>query len=268
MRRFVLFLKQFKIDGIYHTGALLSASAEEKPITAYEVNAGGTFNVLELARRHSPRHLMIASTSSIYGANPHVPFRESDRAVHPVSLYAATKMSTELIAHSYSHLFDIATTAFRFFTVYGPWGRPDMSPWLFSSAILEGRPIDVFNFGQMQRDFTYVDDIALGTLKVLDHVPTRTFEAITPRPDRSAAPFKVFNIGNHAPIQLMSFIEAIEQSVGREAIKNFMPMQDGDVPATHADVEELAEWTGFRPAMPVPEGIQRFVAWYRDYYKV
>ena len=216
------------------------------------------------------QHLAYASSSSVYGGNTLMPFSEHHSVDHPISLYAATKKANELMAHSYSHLFGIPSTGFRFFTVYGPWGRPDMALFLFTKAIIEGRPINVFNHGQMIRDFTYIDDIAEGVVRVLDRTATADpdYDPAKADPARSSAPYRVFNIGNHAPIQLMSFIEAIEQSVGREAVKNFMPLQDGDVPATHADVEELAAWTDFRPAMPVPEGIQRFVAWYRDYYKV
>jgi UDP-glucuronate 4-epimerase len=241
----------------------------ENPHAYIESNVTGFTNILEGCRHAKIHHLVYASSSSVYGGNTLMPFSEHHSVDHPVSLYAATKKANELMAHTYSHLFGLPTTGLRFFTVYGPWGRPDMALFLFTKAILEGKPINVFNHGKMVRDFTYVDDIAEGVIRVLDRVatPDPEYDAIKSDPARSNAPYRVFNIGNHDPIELMAFIEAIEKAVGREAVKNFMPLQDGDVPATHADVEELAAWTGFRPAMPVPEGIERFVAWYRDYYK-
>lgn len=242
----------------------------ENPHAYIESNVTGFTNILEGCRHAKIEHLVYASSSSVYGGNTLMPFSEHHSVDHPVSLYAATKKANELMAHTYSHLFGLPTTGLRFFTVYGPWGRPDMALFLFTKAILEGKPINVFNHGKMVRDFTYVDDIAEGVVRVLDRVatPDPDYDAIKSDPARSNAPYRVFNIGNHNPIELMAFIEAIEKAVGREAIKNFMPLQDGDVPATHADVEELAAWTGFRPAMPVPEGVARFVAWYRDYFKV
>ncbi|MFO1227805.1 NAD-dependent epimerase [Roseateles sp.] len=242
----------------------------ENPHAYIDSNIVGFTNILEGCRHNGVQHLAYASSSSVYGGNTLMPFSEHHSVDHPISLYAATKKANELMAHTYSHLFNLPTTGLRFFTVYGPWGRPDMALFLFTKAIIEGRPINVFNHGKMIRDFTYIDDIAEGVVRVLDRVATGdpAYDPVQADPARSSAPYRVFNIGNHAPIQLMSFIEAIEQSVGKEAIKNFMPMQDGDVPATHADVEELAQWTGFRPAMPVPEGISRFVKWYREYYKV
>ena len=244
--------------------------AAENPHSYVDSNLVGTLHVLEGCRHHGCGHLVYASTSSVYGGNTRMPFSVHDNVDHPLSLYAATKKANELMAHTYSHLFGLPTTGLRFFTVYGPWGRPDMALFLFTKAILEGRPINVFNHGQMIRDFTYIDDIAEGVVRVLDRTATAdpAYDPAQADPARSSAPYRVFNIGNHAPIQLMSFIEAIERAVGREAVKNFMPLQDGDVPATHADVEELAAWTGFRPAMPVPEGVQRFVDWYRGYYGV
>jgi UDP-glucuronate 4-epimerase len=197
-----------------------------------------------------------------------MPFSEHDNVDHPVSLYAATKKANELMAHTYSHLFSLPTTGLRFFTVYGPWGRPDMALFLFTKAILEGRAIDVYNHGQMVRDFTYVDDIAQGVVRVLDRVaaPDPDYDAAHPDPARSNAPYRVFNIGNNQPVKLMDFIDAIEQTVGRKAVKNLMPLQDGDVPATYANVAELGEWTGFRPATPVTQGIEHFVRWYRSYF--
>lgn len=242
----------------------------ENPNAYIDSNIVGFMNVLEGCRHSGVQHLAYASSSSVYGGNTLMPFSEHHSVDHPVSLYAATKKANELMAHTYSHLFRLPTTGLRFFTVYGPWGRPDMALFLFTRAILAGEPIKVFNHGQMVRDFTYIDDIAEGVVRVLDRPATAdaSYDALQSDPARSTAPYRVFNIGNHAPIPLMGFIEAIEQATGRSAIKNFLPLQDGDVPATHADVEELAAWTGFRPAMPVPEGVQRFVAWYRDYFKV
>jgi UDP-glucuronate 4-epimerase len=199
-----------------------------------------------------------------------MPFSEHDSVDHPVSLYAATKKANELMAHTYSHLFGLPTTGLRFFTVYGPWGRPDMALFLFTKAILEGRAIDVFNNGQMVRDFTYIDDIAQGVVRVLDRVaaPDVEFDADHPDPASSNAPYRVFNIGNNSPVKLMEFIDAIETATGRQAVKNFLPMQPGDVPATFADVNELAKWPGFCPSTPVSEGIDRFVRWYRGYFGV
>jgi len=242
----------------------------ENPHAYIESNIVGFTNILEGCRHSGVQHLAYASSSSVYGGNTVMPFSEHHSVDHPVSLYAATKKANELMAHTYSHLFRLPTTGLRFFTVYGPWGRPDMALFLFTKAIIEGRPINVFNHGKMVRDFTYIDDIAEGVVRVLDRpaTPEPGYDASLGDPARSNAPYRVFNIGNHAPIQLMDFIQAIEQAVGREAQKNFMPLQDGDVPATHADVEELAEWTGLRPGMPVPEGVARFVAWYREYFKV
>jgi len=215
------------------------------------------------------QHLAYASSSSVYGGNTRMPFSEHDNVDHPVSMYAATKKANELMAHTYSHLFGLPTTGLRFFTVYGPWGRPDMALFLFTRAILEGRAIDVFNHGRMVRDFTYIDDIATGVVSVLDRPATAdpAFDAMQPDPARGQAPYRVFNIGNSDPVELMSFIEAIEQSLGKVAKKNFLPLQDGDVPATFADVSELAQWTGFKPNTSVRSGVARFVDWYRGYYK-
>jgi UDP-glucuronate 4-epimerase len=200
--------------------------------------------------------------------NNAMPFSVHDNVDHPISLYAASKKANELMAHTYSHLFGLPTTGLRFFTVYGPWGRPDMALFLFTRAILEDRPIDVFNHGRMVRDFTFVDDIADGVVRVLDRpaVPDAGFDARQPDPARSAAPYRVFNIGNSDPVELIAFIEAIEQAVGKPARKNFLPLQDGDVPATFADVSELSAWTGFKPGTSVRDGVDRFVDWYRDYY--
>ncbi|NMG16168.1 NAD-dependent epimerase [Aromatoleum bremense] len=241
----------------------------QNPHAYVDSNLVGFMNVLEGCRRGGVRHLVYASSSSVYGGNTKMPFSEHDSVDHPVSIYAATKKANELMAHTYSHLYGLPTTGLRFFTVYGPWGRPDMALFLFTRAILEGRPIDVFNHGLMMRDFTYIDDIVEGVVRTLDRVaePDPGFDALQPDPARSNAPYRVFNIGNHDPVELMAFIEAIEEAIGRKAEKNFLPLQDGDVPATYADIAELDAWTGFAPATPVPEGVARFVAWYRDYYR-
>jgi UDP-glucuronate 4-epimerase len=238
------------------------------PHAYIDSNLVGFTNVLEGCRHSEVDHLVYASSSSVYGGNTTMPFTEHDSVDHPVSLYAATKKANELMAHTYSHLYRLPTTGLRFFTVYGPWGRPDMALFLFTKAILEGRSIDVFNDGQMVRDFTYIDDIAQGVVRVMDRVATSdaNFDSAKPDPARSSAPYRVFNIGNHQPVKLMEFISAIETAVGRRARKNFMPMQPGDVPATFADVRELAEWTGFSPATSVSAGIERFVRWYRSYF--
>ncbi|HEY4083220.1 MAG TPA: NAD-dependent epimerase [Burkholderiaceae bacterium] len=260
-----------RFDRVVHLAAQAGVRYSiQNPHAYIDSNIVGFTNILEGCRHSGVKHLAYASSSSVYGGNTLMPFSEHHSVDHPVSLYAATKKANELMAHTYSHLFRLPTTGLRFFTVYGPWGRPDMALFLFTKAILEGRAIDVFNHGKMIRDFTYIDDIAEGVVRVLDRPaePEPGYDAMKSDPAHSNAPYRVFNIGNHAPIPLMDFIEAIEQAVGRKAEKNFLPLQDGDVPATHADVEELAAWTGFRPAMPVPDGIKRFVAWYRNYFKV
>ena len=232
-------------------------------------NVTGFLNVLEGCRQHEVGHLTYASSSSVYGGNTRVPFRECDSVDHPLSLYAATKKSNELMAHVYSHLYGLPTTGLRFFTVYGPWGRPDMAPFLFTQAILEGRPIDVFNHGQMVRDFTYVDDIAEGVVRSLDRAPGAdpTLDVAQAGPARSSAPYRVFNIGNQTPVKLTDFIAAVEQAAGRSAVKRLRPLQPGDMAATSADVQALQAWTGFTPATPLQVGVNRFVAWYRDYFK-
>jgi UDP-glucuronate 4-epimerase len=226
-------------------------------------------NILESCRHNGIKHLVYASSSSVYGLNERYPFSTRDNVDHPVSLYAATKKSNELMAHTYSHLYGIPATGLRFFTVYGPWGRPDMALFLFTKAILEGRPIDVFNHGEMKRDFTYVDDIVTGTVKVLDRPPQGNagWTGDAPDPSSSRAPYKIYNIGNNAPIALMDFIEAIEAALGRTTKKNFLPMQPGDVPATWADVDDLAEDFGYAPDVPIEEGVKRFVEWYLGFHR-
>jgi UDP-glucuronate 4-epimerase len=234
------------------------------PHAYVDANLQGTMNVLEGCRHHEVQHLVYASSSSVYGGNTAMPFSEHHSVDHPVSLYAASKKANELMAHTYSHLFDLPTTGLRFFTVYGPWGRPDMALFLFTKAILEGRPIDIFNNGQMVRDFTYIDDIVEGVLRVLDKpaTPAPGFNSARPDPATSTAPYRIFNIGNSQPTPLMDYIGAIENSLGIQAQKNYLPMQPGDVPATSADTSELEAWVGFKPSTPVASGVQRFVAWY------
>jgi UDP-glucuronate 4-epimerase len=206
----------------------------------------------------------------VYGGNTKLPFAEHDNVDHPISLYAATKKSNELMAHTYSHLFGLPTTGLRFFTVYGPWGRPDMALFLFTKAILESRPIEVFNHGKMQRDFTYIDDIVDGVVRVLDKpaTPDADFDPARPSPETSSAPWRIFNIGNHEPVGLLDFIAELERALGRKAKMTLLPMQPGDVPATYAEIESLQAKTGFAPATPIREGIKRFVAWYRSYYRI
>ena len=239
------------------------------PHAYIQSNLVGFANILEGCRQGRIEHLVYASSSSVYGGNAKLPFSEHDNIDHPVSLYAATKKSNELMAHTYSHLFGIPTTGLRFFTVYGPWGRPDMSPMLFASAILEDRTIDVFNHGDMMRDFTYIDDIVEGVIRVLDKPATANpdFDLSDPDPSSSDVPYRVFNIGNNQPVKLREYIETIEVALGLTAKKNFLPMQPGDVPATYADTSELDAWVGFKPDTPLHEGVGRFVAWYREYHR-
>jgi UDP-glucuronate 4-epimerase len=239
------------------------------PYPYIQTNLVGFGNLLEGCRHHGVEHFVYASSSSVYGANTHMPFSVHDNVDHPVSLYAATKKANELMAHTYSHLYGLPTTGLRYFTVYGPWGRPDMSPWLFTSAILDGRPIDVFNHGKMERDFTFIEDIAEGTVRVLDHIPSGnpSFSTDNPDPGSSYAPYKVYNIGNRQPVELMTFIKTIEDAVGLEAKKNFLPMQPGDVVATYADVEDLKRDIGFEPKTSLETGIQQWVSWYTRYRK-
>ena len=239
----------------------------KNPHAYIQTNLVGFGNILEGCRHHGVEHLVYASSSSVYGANTHMPFSVHDNVDHPVSLYAASKKANELMAHSYSHLYCLPTTGLRYFTVYGPWGRPDMSPWLFTSAILEGRSIDVFNHGKMQRDFTYIDDIAEGTVRVLDRIatPNPEFDTDAPDPGSSYVPYRVYNIGNHQPVELMTFIQTIESALGVEAKKNFLPMQNGDVVATYADVEVLKRDVGFEPKTSLVTGVARWTDWYRKY---
>ncbi len=258
-------------DRVIHLAAQAGVRYSLKNPHAYiDSNVVGFMNILEGCRHSKVAHLAYASSSSVYGGNTQMPFSVHDSVDHPVSMYAATKKANELMAHTYSHLFGLPTTGLRFFTVYGPWGRPDMALFLFTKAILEGRPIDVFNHGRMQRDFTYVDDIVEGVIRVTDKVaaPDAAYDALRPDPATSAAPYRVFNIGNHQPVPLMDFIACIERVLGRTAEKNFLPLQDGDVPATYADVDALTDWVGFAPKTSIDDGITRFVEWYRAYYRV
>ena len=240
----------------------------ENPHAYVDSNLVGFVNILEGCRHTNVEHLVYASSSSVYGANTNMPFSVHDNVDHPVSLYAATKKSAELMAHTYSHLYGLPTTGLRFFTVYGPWGRPDMSPSLFAGAILRGESINVFNEGKMQRDFTYIDDIVEGVVRVIDKVaePAPEFDTSSPDPATSYAPYKVYNIGNNEPVQLMEFIETIENAVGKKAEKNMMGMQDGDVVATYADIDSLVDAVGFKPSTPLKDGIEKFVDWYKNYH--
>jgi UDP-glucuronate 4-epimerase len=242
----------------------------ENPHAYIDSNIVGFTNILEACRHGGVEHLVYASSSSVYGANRKLPFSVRDPVDHPVSLYAATKKANELMAHTYSHLFRLPTTGLRFFTVYGPWGRPDMALFLFTRKIIAGEPIEVFNHGRHTRDFTYVDDIVEGVIRTLDRVPEPdpSFDSLHPTPASSAAPYRVYNIGNHQPIELAHYIEVIEACIGRKAKKILLPLQPGDVPDTYADVEELSRDTGYAPATTVEQGIRRFVDWYRGYYLV
>lgn len=260
-----------RFDRVIHLAAQAGVRYSlQNPHAYIDSNLVGFMNILEGCRHAKVEHLVYASSSSVYGGNTKMPFSERDSVNHPVSIYAATKKANELMAHTYSHLYGLPTTGLRFFTVYGPWGRPDMALFLFTKAILEGRPIDVFNHGRMKRDFTYVDDIVEGVIRTLDHVAEADpgFDPMQPDPGTGNVPYRVFNIGNHDPVELMEFIAAIEDALGSEAEKNFLPLQDGDVPATYADTAALNAWTGFVPATSVRDGVGRFVAWYREYYRV
>ncbi len=242
----------------------------ENPHAYIESNIVGFLNILEACRQYDVKHLTYASSSSVYGLNESLPFSTSDNVDHPVSLYAATKKSNELMAHTYSHLFDLATTGLRFFTVYGPWGRPDMAPILFTKAILEGKPIDIFNYGKMKRDFTYIDDIIEGIVRVIDNPPKGNTEWSGSKPDPSCskAPYKIYNIGNSKPIELMDFIGTIEKNLGIEAKKNYLPIQKGDVTVTWADTTDLEQDLGYRPKTSVEEGVSRFIDWYREFFPI
>ncbi len=242
----------------------------ENPQAYIDANIVGFTNILENCRHHGVEHLVYASSSSVYGANESMPFSVHDNVDHPVSLYAATKKANELMAHTYSHLFDLPTTGLRFFTVYGPWGRPDMALFMFTKNILEGKPIDVFNYGKHQRDFTYIDDIVEGVIRTLDNTaqPNENWSGKTPDSATSKAPYKLYNIGSNSPCELLRYIEIIEECVGKKAIKNLLPMQPGDVMATYADVDALIKDVDYKPSTTIEEGVAKFVEWYRDFYQV
>ena len=242
----------------------------QNPHAYVDSNLVGFVNILEACRHYDVQHLVYASSSSVYGSNTRMPFSVHDNVDHPLSLYAATKKANELMAHTYSHLYSLPTTGLRFFTVYGPWGRPDMALFLFTRAILAGQPIDVFNYGHHRRDFTYIDDIVEGVIRVLDQVatPNPAWSSDAPDPATSQAPYRLYNIGSHRPVELMRYIEVLEACLGRQAIKNLLPMQAGDVPDTYADVEALIQDVGYQPATSIEDGVARFVEWYREYYRV
>jgi UDP-glucuronate 4-epimerase len=260
---------QEQFDRVVHLAAQAGVRYSLSNPHAYvESNIQGFLNILEGCRHTQAEHLVYASSSSVYGGNTALPFDEHQNIDHPVSLYAATKKANELMAHTYSHLFALPTTGLRFFTVYGPWGRPDMAPMLFTKAILSGQAIDIFNNGDMARDFTFIDDIVEGVIRALDRIAESDplFDPQNPDPATSSAPYRVFNIGNNQPIRLMDFIGEIEKSLGKEAQKNFLPMQPGDVAQTAANTASLEEWVQFRPDTPLASGIEQFVRWYQDYY--
>ncbi|MGV3580937.1 MAG: NAD-dependent epimerase [Methylophilus sp.] len=252
---------EYKPERVVHLAAQAGVRYSlENPHAYSQSNLVGFTNMLEGCRHHQVEHLVYASSSSVYGGNKKIPFSEVDNVDHPVSLYAATKKANELMSHTYSHLFNIPTTGLRFFTVYGPWGRPDMAPFLFADAILNNRPIKVFNHGDMMRDFTYIDDIVEGVVRVLDKIATPSLESGT------NAPYRIFNIGNNQPEKLLDFIGFIEQAIGKKAIKEYLPMQPGDVKATYADTSALEAWVGFKPNTPLEAGVEKFIAWYTQYY--
>jgi len=265
-----LFEKE-KFDKVVHLAAQAGVRYSiENPHVYVESNITGFLHILEGCRHHNVQHLVYASTSSVYGANEAMPFSEHNSANHPLTLYAATKKANELMAHSYSNLFNMPTTGLRFFTVYGPWGRPDMALFLFAKNIIEGKPINVFNHGNHTRDFTFVDDIANGVVAALDHnaQPNLNWDGMNPDPATSKAPWRVYNIGNNQPVKLMRYIEVLEECLGKKAELNLLPLQAGDVPDTFANADNLINDVGYKPAMPVEEGVRRFVNWYREYYKV
>jgi UDP-glucuronate 4-epimerase len=263
--------KAARIDRVVHLAAQAGVRYSlENPFAYTSSNVDGFMSVLEACRHHEVEHLVFASSSSVYGSNTRMPFSVHDNVDHPVSLYAATKKANEVMAHTYSHLYGLPTTGLRFFTVYGPWGRPDMSPFLFADRIFRGEPIDVFNHGRHQRDFTFVADIVEGILRTLDHAaqPNPDWDSDAPDPASSRAPYRLYNIGNGRPVELLSYIRLIEKAAGRTAKLNMLPLQPGDVIATWADVSDLEHAVGYRPRVQIEEGVERFVKWYRDYYAV
>jgi len=266
-----LLFQRGKFDAVVNLAAQAGVRYSLSHPHAYiQSNLAGFINVLEGCRHHGVKHLVFASSSSVYGANTRLPFSVHDNVDHPISLYAASKKANELMAHTYAHLYRLPCTGLRFFTVYGPWGRPDMAYFKFTRAILGGEPIDVYNHGEMHRDFTYIDDIVEGTIKALDRIPAPdpAWSGDAPDSGSSSAPYRLYNIGNNKPVGLDHFIGVLEQALGRKAIRNLLPMQPGDVPATYADIDSLARDTGFKPSTSIEEGLYRFVEWYRDYYRV
>jgi len=267
----VQIFQQHKPDVVIHLAAQAGVRYSIINPDAYiSSNIVGFTNILECSRHNNIKHLVYASSSSVYGLNDENPFSTNQNVDHPISLYAASKKSNELMAHTYSYLFNLPTTGLRFFTVYGPWGRPDMALFIFTKAILEDKPIKVFNHGNMQRDFTYVDDIVEGIIRVMHHVPKQNtnWKQSTSDVSASSAPYKIYNIGNNAPVKLSAFIEAIENELGKKAIKELLPLQPGDVPATYADVSDLVRDVGYKPNTTVKEGVQKFIEWYKKYYKI
>ncbi|WP_297334925.1 NAD-dependent epimerase [Algoriphagus sp.] len=263
--------KEEKFDVVIHLAAQAGVRYSlTNPEVYIESNIVAFLNILEACRYYPVKHLVYASSSSVYGSNEKMPFSTSDNVDHPISLYAASKKSNELMAHTYSHLFGIPTTGLRFFTVYGPWGRPDMALFLFTEAILKGEPIQVFNYGEMKRDFTFVDDIVEGVIKVADHPaqPNPDFDAQNPDPGSGKVPFKIYNIGNSSPVLLMDYIKAVEKGLGKKAKMNLMPLQPGDVPASHADVDDLVRDVNYKPNTAIETGVKAFTDWYLKYYKV
>ncbi|MEL6300855.1 MAG: NAD-dependent epimerase [Pseudomonadota bacterium] len=263
--------RDYDIQRVVHLAAQAGVRYSiENPHTYIESNIVGTLHVLEGCRHHEVEHLVYASSSSVYGANAKMPFSIHDNVDHPLALYGATKKANELMAHSYSNLYEMPTTGLRFFTVYGPYGRPDMALFLFTKNIIEGKPIDVFNYGKHRRDFTYVDDIVEGVIRTMDNVaePNAGWDPMAPDPGTSKAPYRIYNIGNNEPVELLRYIEVIEECVGKKAEKNLLPLQPGDVPDTYANVEDLVADVDYKPATPVEVGIRNFVDWYREYYKV
>jgi UDP-glucuronate 4-epimerase len=238
------------------------------PYAYADSNLDGFLNILEGCRHAGCRHLVYASSSSVYGSNTRMPFRTSDNVDHPLSLYGASKKANELMAHSYSHLFNLPTTGLRFFTVYGPWGRPDMAMWIFTAAISAGKPIKLFNNGNMRRDFTYIDDVVQAVVRLIDRAARSDpdWSAEAPDPSRSSAPWRIYNIGNNSPVDVLAVVKILEQTIGKKAIRELLPMQPGDVPATFADVDDLIRDVGFKPSTPIAEGIARFIAWYKEYH--
>ncbi len=265
-----LFSKE-KFTRVIHLGAQAGVRYSiDNPMAYADANLIGHLTILEGCRNHQIEHLVYASSSSIYGLNNKTPFATSDRVDHPISLYAATKKSNELMSHTYSHLYDIPTTGLRFFTVYGPWGRPDMALFKFTKAIIAGDPIDIYNHGDMRRDFTYIDDIVEGILRIQDIIPQKNplWQVESDSASMSSAPYKIFNIGNGNPVKLLDFVESLESSLALKAQKNFMPMQAGDVYQTYADVKDLFAITNYKPSISVPEGVERFVRWYKEFYQI